>query len=290
MFSVFGRRRTPRVPVLTYHSLHTPGTDYHSNDHVALEEDLKVIRLCGFRVVDAGHLADAVIGTRDPPKGDCVAITFDDGVDFDYRDVERPGRATIKSFARILVESARPVTKSRVAWPVPCATSFVIASPAARAILDHTCIAGFGEWTHSWWREAHEAGVLRIGNHSWDHTHSTLPEVAQRNQMKGTFENIDTWSDADGQIRRAEDYIEEVLGQPSSRLFAVPYGYAVGYLCNEYLPNFRRQHRQIAAFETGGDYVTMESNRWRLPRFTCGEHWKAPEDLGKILKLAKRGL
>ncbi len=126
--------------------------------------------------------------------------------------------------------------------------------------------------------------MLQIGNHSWDHTHFTLPVVAQRDQVKGTFENVDTWDDADRQIRLAEDYIEKVIGGPSARLFAVPYGYAVGYLCNEYLPNFTHQHRQIAAFETGGEYITLQSNRWRLPRFVCGEHWKSPGELARILQ------
>lgn len=130
---------------------------------------------------------------------------------------------------------------------------------------------------------AHEGGVLQIANHSWDHTHSSLDVVAQRDQIKGTFMDIDTWDDADRQIRQAEDYIEGILGRPSTRLFAVPYGCSVEYLHREYLPDFVSQHRQRACFETGGEYVTLKSNRWRLPRFTFGEHWKAPEGLARIL-------
>jgi hypothetical protein len=285
VFDIFRRRANPRFPILTYHSLNAPGLTYGTNDHLALEEDLSVVRACGFHVVPVRRIVDAVLGHVPPPRGKCVGITFDDGVNFDYQDVTRPELGLLKSFARVLHE---PVARKSGAlyWPRPCATSFVIASPEARRILDRTCIAGFGEWTDDWWRQAHLQGVLQIGNHSWDHTHYTLPKVAQRDQVRGTFENIDTWEDADQQIRQAEDYIEEVIGGPSIRVFAIPYGCPVGYLCNEYLPNFTHQHRQVACFETGGEYVTLQSNRWRLPRFTCGEHWKSPDELARILQAA----
>ncbi len=107
-FSLFKRRNALRVPVFTYHSLHVPGTDYTTNDHIALEEDLKVIRDRGFRVVNVRRIVDAVIGTRSAPQGRCVGITFDDGPDFDFADVERPELGLVKSFARILREAALP--------------------------------------------------------------------------------------------------------------------------------------------------------------------------------------
>src|SRR5665213_399645 len=282
MFNAWKRQANPRIPILTYHSLNAPGLTYGTNDHIALAEDLKVIRSCGFRVVPVHKIVDAVIGSALPPAGNCVGITFDDGVDFDYLDVVRPELGLLKSFARVLREPVR-CARQWTYWPRPTAVSFVIASPAARRTLDRTCIAGLGEWTDSWWRAAHEGGVLQIANHSWDHTHSSLDTVAQRDQIKGTFMDIDTWGDADRQIRQAEDYIEGTLGRPSARLFAVPYGCSVEYPHREYLPDFVSQHRQRACFETGGEYVTLQSNRWRLPRFTFGEHWKAPEDLVRIL-------
>jgi peptidoglycan/xylan/chitin deacetylase (PgdA/CDA1 family) len=286
MPSIFHRRANPRIPVLTYHSLNAPGRDYASNDHVALEEDLEVIRACGFYVAPVRDIVDGVLGVKPAPQGNCVGLTFDDGPDFDYRDAETPNLGVVKSFHRILTEHA-PRRRSWRHWRKPTAVSFVIASREARTIMDRTCIAGRGQWNDDWWREAHAGGTLCIGNHSWDHTHPTLPVVAQRHQVKGTFENIDVWADADAQIRLAEDVIERLLGGPSARMFAIPYGIPVGYVCNEYLPRFAHQHRQVCCFETGGDYVTLQSDRWRLPRFTFGEHWKSPEELARILAGAK---
>jgi hypothetical protein len=46
------------IPVLAYHALHAPDKDYASNDHVALEEDLKLIRRLGFRVAPLAEIAE----------------------------------------------------------------------------------------------------------------------------------------------------------------------------------------------------------------------------------------
>jgi hypothetical protein len=45
----------------------------------------------------------------------------------------------------------------------------------------------------------------------------------------------------------------------------------------------------LAAFSTAGEYATRESNRWDIPRFMCGLHWKSPEGLEKILRGAMHG-
>jgi peptidoglycan/xylan/chitin deacetylase (PgdA/CDA1 family) len=251
-----------------------------------LIEDLRVIKACGFRVVPLQAIVDAAMGTGPALRGKYVALTFDDAPDIDYVDIVRPDRGLIKSMARILRESGPQRTGIFRRPTFPSALSFVIASPAARQVLDSACIAGLGEWNDTWWREAHRNGPLQIGNHSWDHTHDALPEVAQRDQKKGTFSGIDSYEDADAQIRAAEDYIEGVLGGPSARLFAYPYGPAVEYLYREYFPNFQHEHRQTAAFTTDGDYVAPGADRWRLPRFVCGFHWKTPEDLAQILTKA----
>jgi hypothetical protein len=93
VFDIFRRRANPRFPILTYHSLNAPGLTYGTNDHLALEEDLSVVRACGFHVVPVRRIVDAVLGHVPPPRGKCVGITFDDGVNFDYwTDVYRISR------------------------------------------------------------------------------------------------------------------------------------------------------------------------------------------------------
>ncbi len=275
-----------RIPVLTYHALHASGATYEDNDHVALAEDLSVIRACGFRVVRLRSVVDALLGEAPEPEGNCVAITFDDAPDFDWRDLHRPELGLVPSFARILEEAASPaMPRSRL--PPPTATSFVIASPGAREVMDRTCIAGLGEWNDDWWADAHRQGTVEIANHSWDHTHESLPAVAQRHQQKGNFYGVDNYDDADAQIRRAEDYIESKLGGASARIFAYPYGGFVEYLCREYLPNFQHEHRQRAAVTTHDEFVTEGSDRWKITRFVCNWHWKDPDGLRYILQSAK---
>ncbi|MGI8896509.1 MAG: hypothetical protein ACR2HE_12800 [Casimicrobiaceae bacterium] len=273
-----------RIPVLAYHALHAPGTTYATNDHLALEEDLRVIRAHGFRVAPLMDVATYVTGegAHYLAEGSWVGLSFDDGTDWDYHDFYDPTIGHLKSFLRTLKESGSDEADPGH-WPQPTGVSFVIASPEARSVLDRTCIAGRDNWRDTWWKEAAQSGILGIGNHSWDHVHHTLPIVAQREQRKGTFFGIDEFADAEIQIRQAEEFIFERAGGATSRLFAYPYGEAPHYLVEEYFPRFREQHRIFAAFITGGGYATIATNRWKIPRFICGEHWKTPNQLGAIL-------
>lgn len=278
--------RSKRVPILTYHSLHAPGVDYATNDHVALAEDLRLIFAEGFRVAPLTDIVAWICGNGGVylDEGAWIGLSFDDGPDWDFVDYYGDAPQThIKSMYRILCDANTPeLQESR--FPRPTAVSFVIASPDARRILDQTCIAGRNNWTDRWWAEAARTGVLQIGNHSWDHLHNTLPTVAQRNQQKGTFHVIDSFEDADIQVAQAEKLIRELAGGSTSRLFAYPYGEASEYLLKEYFPKHRHRHGITAAFVTGGDYATEHSDRWGIPRFVCGEHWKSPEELTNLLR------
>jgi hypothetical protein len=280
------RVRRKRIPVLTYHALNAPGTDYGTNDHVALEEDLNVIRTLGFRVAPLTEIARYTYGRASSllDEGDWVGLSFDDGTDYDYLDFEHPTIGYIRSMHTILKECGR-ANKPR--WPQPTGVSFVIASPQARKVLDVTCIGGPDRWRDVWWAEAARGSIIGIGNHSWDHTHPSLDVVAQREQQKGTFFGIDNINDADAQIVQAQEYIDRLTGNAATRLFAYPYGHAPEYLVNEYFPNHKSRHRLIAAFGIGADYATFGSDRWNIPRFVCQLHWKSPDDLAKILKGAK---
>lgn len=269
-----------RVPVLTYHGLYAPGWDYHENDHVALEQDLAIIEGLGFTVVSLSAVVEHLFQQPDPglEEGNFVALSFDDGTDFDYLDYHHPDWGYLKSFRSLL--EAQP----GLGWngKTPTATSFVIASPQARAELDRTCIAGRDQWRDDWWREAAESGALEIANHSWDHTHASLKEIAVGKEHQGTFDSIEDFESADAEILRAESFIRKKTGGASVPLFAYPYGESNDFLAEEYFPA-RRQWFE-AAFVTGGEPLTPECGRWRLPRYVCGEHWKTPEGLIRILR------
>ena len=270
-----------QIPILTYHSLNTTGQEYESNDHVALETDLELLKKHGFRVERLATLIDAFNAgcLSDYRDQNVCALTFDDGVTHDFVDFYHPARGLLKSFARILGEAA---DSSLEDWAIVPATSFVIVSPDARDILDVQCIAGRGQWHDHWWEEAISDSHFDIGNHSWDHTHPTLPEVAQREQIRGNFFCIDNRVDAHHQILDAEAYLTRKLGDARSKLFAYPYGHVSAYLREEFFPEHQREFK--AAFATGGEYFTEESNRWAIPRFVCGEDWTTPEELLAILQ------
>lgn len=274
---------TPKhIPILTYHALHAPGWDYHSNDHVALERDLVEIRAAGFRVVPLGRIADAVINRTvdELASHRVVGISFDDGTDHDYRDFSHPDYGYLKSMARVMRE-----TGANLGFPEgpATATSFVIVSPDARAQLDRSCIAGRGQWGESWWMEAAQEGVLAIANHSWDHLHPTLDRVVAAFAERGRFDTVSCLEDAEREIGDAQRYLTMSLGEHASTLLAYPYGGFSDFLTQDYLPN---QSLVSAAFAVGGRYVDGDCSRWAIPRFTCQEHWKTPSALRELLLAA----
>jgi len=47
----------------------------------------------------------------------------------------------------------------------------------------------------------------------------------------------------------------------------------------------RVQPRHVgAAFGDGAQPVTPAADRWNLPRYICGWHWKSPDALAAILR------
>jgi Predicted xylanase/chitin deacetylase len=285
------RRRSPKspnaldktlaVPVFCYHSVNITGTTYARNDHVALMEDLTILSRQGFRLLSPLSLVKALRGEGVLPQGKYACITFDDGADLDYYDYDHPDAGLVKSFQGILEQSSL----GREANPDAALTaSFVIVSPQAREELTTSCFFGQELIRDSWWRECAQKGMIGIANHSWDHTHETLTQVQQRENQKGSFYNIDTYQDADAQIRVAQDYLDRVVGDIAMPLFAYPYGHASPYLVEEYFPNFGSEHRQLAAFGLAPSPVTRNANIWNLPRYVCGKHWQSPEGFRKILE------
>lgn len=234
----------------------------------------------GYRVLPLSQLIDRFLEESLEKYGDerICAITFDDGVLHDFADFYHPDQGLLKSFARILSDAAE---SSLPGWETVPATSFVIASPEARAVLDVECIAGRNQWHDHWWQEAIDHYHFDIGNHSWNHAHPSLKEVQSEPGMAGNFFCVDSFERAEAQILRAEEYLIRKLGEGRSRLFAYPYGHVSDYLRDEFFPAHAQHFK--AAIATGGQYFCQVSPRWSIPRFVCGEDWKNPAEFEAIL-------
>lgn len=266
------------VPVLTYHATNVAGNDYATNDHVALAEDLALLDALGHVVVPLVDVVAAHAGAADLPDK-AVAITFDDGTDFDYHDLDHPLHGRQRSMLNVL----RDFATARGGTRNVTATAFVIASPAARREMDRECLVGRGWFNDDWWPLAVASGLVSIGNHSWDHNHPSTSEAAARGRA-GTFRSIDDEALAHREIREAHDYIAQRAANDAADLFAYPYGESNAFLVEDYFPRGYHTTRTRAAFDTEPAHVTDASSRWRLPRYVCGAHWKRVEDLRHLLK------
>lgn len=266
-----------RVPVLTYHSINIGGPDYARNDHAALTSDLDTIAALGLTIVRLRDVVDALDGRARLPER-AVALSFDDGSWFDWHDLDHPSAGRQRGMAGILRDFRARTGR------VATATSFVIVSPEARAVLDRTCMIGRGWWTDDWWPQATAEGLIDIESHSWDHNHDTLLHTAQREGRKGTFLTIATHAEADAEIRAASAWLDTHCPGRRTRLFAYPYGEANDYLAEDYLPRHRDEHGLDAAFTTRPAPIEATSDRWRLPRYVCGHDWRSPEALAQLLR------
>ena len=78
------------VPVLAYHAMNVAGTDYATNDHVAFAADLELVQALGARIVPLAEVARAAVEGRLESLSGCVALSLDDGADFDAYDLPHP--------------------------------------------------------------------------------------------------------------------------------------------------------------------------------------------------------
>jgi peptidoglycan/xylan/chitin deacetylase (PgdA/CDA1 family) len=270
--------------VLAYHSHNISGSDYATNDHVALASDLETLTGAGARIVPAEHIAEVVRSGAVGGDGQVeVAITFDDGPVFDFADFVHPRFGAQRGFINIFRDFH---ARHPGAQPALQGTSFVIASPGARAAMERAESCGYtflSDWlTHDWWAAAADSGLLAIGNHSWDHVHHAVDEIATTRGVRDNFEAVDNYADADREIREAGAYINSHVGG-RCRVFAFPFGHVNGYLVNDYLPQRRQEHGMVAAFGTCGRPVRPGDSVWNIPRAVCGYHWKSPAELVTLL-------
>lgn len=282
-------RAAPRHVVLTYHAHHVVGDDYARNDHVALRRDLALVTECGGRIVPLRRIVAAL--DRRHPDGEpahdglCVALTFDDGPAYDVRPFEHPAFGAQPGLLAVMREFMQGAA-GRV-QPTLCATSFVIASPDARRVMeasydpDYTFLDA-GAMTDGWWDDAIDTGLISIANHSWDHLHPALPQVAHSEQARGDFTRVRTQTDADAQIAQAQRYIMARTRGRASPYFAYPFGHANAYLPERYFPTCKG-HGIEAAFTVEPRPVDVGDSRFRIPRYVCGHDWRSPEELAAIL-------
>jgi peptidoglycan/xylan/chitin deacetylase (PgdA/CDA1 family) len=268
-----------KIPILTYHSMKIHGNDYAANDLVALASDLETVRARGFRIAPLQDLVQEWL--RDPgalAAEKVVAITCDDGGDFDFHDLPHPTAGTQRSVLNILRDF-----HARHAGSPPHVTTFVIVSPEARVELDKTCMIGKGWWNDTWWREAAASGFMHVANHSWDHNHDALPARFSHGVKRGTFTSIASRGLADLEIRDAREYLHHRSPNPGDALFAYPYGEWNDYLVERYFPDCAAHIGIMAAVGDEATYFSPGSNRWKIPRFVFGRDWKSPQELERIL-------
>lgn len=269
------------VPVLAWHAMNVAGPGYSENDHTAFRDDLETIHRLGLRVVSLRAIADAVVsGTLEHLEG-CIGLSFDDGSDFDYRDLPHPTWGCQRGMANILGDFR--ARHGAAAQPHLHATSFVIVSPEARAELDRSCMIGCRWWNDDWWREAECGGLVAVESHGWDHNHESLAATASR-AKRGSFDITDA-GEAEAEIGAAVPVLRERRGRGGEVLFAYPYGEASEFLARRWLPDEGEGHGILAAFTASrGAPVTRETSRWEIPRYVFGQHWKRPGELEALLR------
>lgn len=263
-----------KAAILAYHSQNIAGNETHNNDHVALAADLEALHAAGCRFVSLGTLVNALYnGVSMATDAPLVCLTFDDGCDFDVRTLDFPGHGLQPGLLQIM--EAFVSRHGSAAQPGLHATSFVIASPDARRMIDKKSLFGSSHMSDDWWREADAHPMMAIGNHGWDHNH---PDLDEEHYPRGGFEQVSSHEHCLQQVVEASVYIASKTGR-RPRFFAYPFGESSEYIRNEYFPAHGDEHGCLAAIGTDPGLVSVHSNRWNLPRFVCGRDWPTPAEL-----------
>lgn len=273
--------RPPGVPVLAYHAGLVEGPAYDQNDHVALAADLRVIAASGRRVVPLQWVVDALLGRRDWTTLErAVALSCDDGTAFDaVRGRAYGPHGPQPSLLGVLEDW---VAEDPVARADAEITSFVIASPEARAAMDRDCLFGAGDLGSDWWPAARASGRFAFGSHGWDHNHPVLPPEPRTGLVRGDFHAVDDAAKAEFEIAQAQAFLAEALGE-APRLFAYPFGHVPPFLRDAWLPERGLALGLDAAFDTTPAHLAPWADRWQLPRYVCRWHWRSPEGLARLL-------
>jgi len=274
------------IPILTYHSNQVDGDDYINNDHIGLRDDLDLISQSGWLIISLSQAVDALLnGTFNDLPHPCLVITCDDGSWLDWYDLPHPVYGMQRSFRNIFKDFVQRNLQYQTQSEL--LTSFVIVSPQARQSLDHSCLIGQGWWTDEWWQPALDEGLLSIQNHSWDHKHTGVDQALRFGDDYGSFDTINDDAECRWQVDQAQEYLASKLGNGVARYFAYPYGHCPPILADEYLPSRTQQTELIAAVTTEPQPMTVDSNRWRLPRYVFRRDWNSKQGLLNLLTSLK---
>ena len=268
-----------RAYVLTYHSGNVAGNDYATNNLVALAHDLAQLRALGVPVVPLRDIVAALLGHDAGRLPEPVAaLTLDDGLDFDFVELVHPFHGAQPSVRTVLERHERAHGERMHA------TSFVIASPDARRQIAAREMLGYAWIGEHWWAAAVASGRFDIGNHGWDHVSPSVTTAAEPDGKAGSFRHVDTFEEADLQVRVAREYIVARAPNPGAAFFAYPYGDESAYAADDYLPRHVERHGTVAAFTGRPAPIHAQSDRWRLPRYTCGLDWRSTAELARIVR------
>ena len=270
-----------RVPVLAYHAVNIAGNDYANNDHVAFAADLRLIDDLGLRIVPLQWVVEQVLGTASRDLDRCVALSCDDGSAFDFHDLVHPEHGPQRSLYNVMRDFI--AERGANAQPDLHLTAFVIASHEARDAMDKACLVGRGWMSDDWWRQAQQTGLIAIENHSWDHNHPCLDAPGPDGMPRGSFLDVNNRIRAKEEIAAAARFIDARIAPAQTRIFCYPFSHVADYLRTDYFPNCGSEHGMLAAMGDGAEPVTEFSDRWDLPRYICGWHWKSPDVLRGIL-------
>ncbi len=259
---------------------------FHSGnplDYLVLPEVLDRLVAKRIPVISALQLSQALRQQRtsELPEHVCC-LTFDDGQDMDFVDVLHPTHGQQPSFYSIM-QAALARHRALDASYQLHATSFVIASPLARAQIQEKEMLGYPWMSDRWWNPAVASGLFHLGSHSFDHCSVSADPVKQRDGQRGNFALIDSHEDANWQIGKARELIDFIAPNPGSHfgtsLFAYPFGHSNSYLRDDYLPNFAHEHGTIAAFTIEPEQTLPDAAIFALPRWVCGMHWQEVSEL-----------
>jgi len=259
--------------ILTYHATRLESWTRGGADLLALAADLDWLACSGVPVLPLHTLlADE--------SNEGVAITFDDGTRMDGESIQHPRLGRLPSMLSVLAAAKAQLPHLR-------ASSFVIASPRARADLDRGLVNDYGEalMDSAWWRAASHSGLMDLENHSWDHNHPLVALSAQRDNRRGSFLDIETADEAEAEITAASDFIEANCGRRPI-YFAYPFGEMSEYLRRQWLPTRGPQVQLEAAFSTEPRALSAGDDRWALPRFVSGRDWRDDASLSALLRSA----
>ena len=263
--------------ILAWHATNVIANTYRENDQVAFASDLRTLNRCGVRI---WPLADALAALAAGSLPDnVVVLTADDGSTLDFLPFDHPACGPQPGMHRILQDFAAEAGSGDHRLHLSC---FAIASPQARGELDRKDYLGLGLWHDRWWRDANASGLMSIESHGWDHNHPSVDRTCQCDNRRGDFRWIETGAECRCELDQASDYIERTAGR-RPRFLAYPYGKASEYMIREYLPRFGPSLGLEAALGCAPRPVTVQSDRWNLPRYMCNHDWKSPEELERLI-------